>query len=255
MMEICNLYASYSKGKDVLNDLSLSLNSSQIVVLLGENGVGKTTLFRCILGQVKPKSGTILLNGKSIASMKRNDVAKAIAYVPQQIELPSLSVYDCVLLGRLPHFGLAPRKLDHEIVRETLNELGLEEWCERNANELSGGEKQRVVIARAIAQEPSLILFDEPTSNLDLANSLLFLNLATDLAKRKGIASLCSLHDLHFASLLGDRFYFMKNGTILSDGDRSSIQEDIVKKVYGIDAKLIRTENEIFLSYGGTKNE
>jgi len=211
MLRITDLTFRYTrKSPVVLDNISLSLKDGEIGVLLGKNGSGKTTLFKTVLGFEKPEAGQMDFNGKDLLKMNRRERAEQIAYVPQDIQFGDLTVFDTVLLGRLPYFGLKASKEDEEIALKTLKEMGLEELAMRNTAELSGGERQKVAIARAIAQEPKLLVFDEPTGNLDIANEQLILKEILRVTKEKGIGVLTSLHDLNEALSIGDVFFFIK---------------------------------------------
>jgi len=173
----------------VLEDINLEVEEGEILTLLGPNGSGKTTLLRCIVRILNPERGCIFINEKQISKMKREQLAKRIGYVPQS-ESSSfpVTVFDTVLMGRKPYLSWNPTFKDFRIVSEVLHLLGLEEFTLRDLNELSGGEKQKVLIARTIAQGPEIMLLDEPTSSLDLKHQLEVLEVVRSLAKEKGIS-------------------------------------------------------------------
>ena len=176
MLKVDDLYFRYSKsGDSVLNGASLELKQGQIGILLGKNGSGKTTLFKNILGIEKPKSGSIHFNGENLLKMSRRERARRIAYVPQQIHFGDLSVMDSVLMGRISYFGIKASMEDYAAVEKILEDMQLQDFASRSAEALSGGEKQKIAIARAMAQEPKLMVFDEPTGNLDIANEQLIM--------------------------------------------------------------------------------
>ena len=253
MIEVRNLSFAYSKkGPRVLQDVSFALQSGKIGVLLGPNGAGKSTLIRCILGLLKPKEGEVVVNGKSLFEMKSRERAMEMAYVPQKVSFAPLTVYDSVMLGRLPFFGLFPRKKDHEAVVSVLEELGLSELSTRNVLELSGGEQQIVAIARAIVQGASVLIFDEPTSNLDISNRRLVLSRIKGL-KDKGLTVLLSMHDLNDALELGETFFFMKENRILSQGDISSFTKENIEAVFGVSGDVITINDTNIFIPGGNK--
>ncbi len=255
MIEVRNLSFAYTKkGKKVLQDVSFALQSGKIGILLGPNGVGKSTLIRCILGLVKPQEGQVLINGADIASMKSSQRAMAMAYVPQKVSFAPLTVYDSVMLGRLPFFGLSPKKKDHEAVVEALEELGLSELMSRNVLELSGGEQQIVAIARAYVQGASVLVFDEPTSNLDISNRRLVLSRIKKL-KEKGYTILLSMHDLNDALELGEQFFFMKENRILTSGDVSVFTSENIASVFGVEGRIETIHGTKIFIPGGNKNE
>lgn len=254
MLILNDVCASYSKKGDlILRDVSFKLPEGQIGILLGPNGAGKSTLFQVLLGSLKPRGGEILLDGVSQKGAKGKQWAQKVAYVPQRIVSSGLSVEETVLLGRMPYFGLSPSSKELEATEKVLDELGLISLKNKPTNQLSGGELQKVAIAMALNQEPSLLLFDEPTSNLDVSNSVLFANLCKTLSKEKGISILIALHDLNMALDLGDRFYFLKNGNLLKEGDASSFNEDNIRATFGVDVSISVSGGDKHIHYHHNK--
>ena len=252
MLNIKDLTFRYSrKSPAVLDSLNLSLKDGETGVLLGKNGSGKTTLFKTILGFEKPESGQIEFNGKNLLKMSRRERAGQIAYVPQDIQFGGLTVFDTVLLGRLPYFGLKASKEDEEITMRILNEMGISDLIARNTEELSGGERQKVAIARALVQEPELLVFDEPTGNLDIANEQLILKEIIRVAKEKGVGVLTSLHDLNQALSIGDVFFFMKEGKIRYSGDSLAVTEQVINEIYDADVNIIEHKDKKIIINGG----
>ena len=243
MLSCENVTFRYSRsGNPVLQDLSLELEQGQIGIVLGKNGSGKTTLFKNILGIHNPQSGKIRLDGKNLQKMSRRERAQRIAYVPQDIRFGDLSVFDSVLLGRISQFGLQPSKADYIAVEKILTDMGLESFAQRNVEALSGGEKQKIAIARAMAQEPQLMVFDEPTGNLDIANEQLIIQEAKKLAKEKNISILSSLHDLNQALYFGDKFFFLKDGAVKYAGGKEIVTEEVIRDVFDIDVKIVQID-------------
>ncbi len=240
MLEIKDITFRYSRRAPlILDNINLTLKKGEIGILLGKNGSGKTTLFKNILGIEKPESGSISYDGKDLLRLSRRERAGYIAYVPQDIQFGDLTVYDTVLMGRMAYFGLRAGKEDEKITEEVLNDMGLTELASRNANELSGGERQKIAIARALVQEPKLLIFDEPTGNLDIANEQLILKEAKKVAKEKGIGILTSLHDLNQALDLGTKFFFIKEGKIVYSGGPEIVTKEVIKEIFNADVEII----------------
>lgn len=245
MLKCDNLTFRYSRtGTPVLNGLSLELEQGQIGIVLGKNGSGKTTLFKNILGIHNPLSGKIRFDGKNLLKMSRRERAQQIAYVPQDIRFGELTVFDSVLLGRISYFGLQAGQEDYIAVEQILTDMGLQDFAQRNVEALSGGERQKIAIARAMAQEPKLMIFDEPTGNLDIANEQLIIQEAKKLAREKNIAILSSLHDLNQALYFGDKFFFLKDGIVKYSGGKECVNEAVIRDVFDIDVKIVELDGQ-----------
>lgn len=250
MLKISNLSFAYKKNNNVLNDINLSLKNKSIGVVLGKNGSGKSTLFKNILGILKPNQGDIKLNDLDMIKIKKDLRAKKISYVPQDITFGSLSVFDSVLLGRITYFNYIVKDEDIKIVNDIIHEMKLDKIALKNVNELSGGERQKVAIARALVQEPELIIFDEPTGNLDIYNEKLILDEAKKIVKNKNVSILISLHDLNLAYEFADEFYFIKEGKIIYQGDKEVFNEENIKETFDLNVKLINVENKKIVMIG-----
>lgn len=245
MLKCENLTFRYNRtGAPVLSGASLELKQGEIGILLGKNGSGKTTLFKNILGIHNPSAGSIRFEGENLLKMPRKERARRIAYVPQDIHFGALSVFDSILMGRVSYFGLKASHADYSAVEKIVEDMQLGDFAHRNVDELSGGERQKIAIARAMAQEPKLMVFDEPTGNLDIANEQLIIQEAKKLAKEKNISILSSLHDLNQALSFGDKFFFMKDGVIKYAGGKEIITEDVVKDIYDIDVKITQVDGK-----------
>ena len=249
MLEIRNLVFGYDRQNPVLKGVDLELEEGKVGILMGRNGAGKTTLFKIITGVLKPDAGKILFDGKDLLQMSRRERAGIVAYVPQQIDFGALTVYQTVLAGRVSYYNIRPSKADLEVVENVLAEMDLQDVSCRNVQELSGGERQKVASARALAQQPRVLVFDEPTGNLDITNELLIINEAKKIAHKKGITIFSSIHDLNQAMYFGDRFFFMKDGRIRCSGGPEVFEENIVRDIYGVFAKIVENDGEKFIHY------
>lgn len=253
MLTIENLQFRYGKrSPQVLRGVDLTLQDGEIGIILGKNGCGKTTLFQNILGISDPDEGRMLFDGEDLLHMPRRQRARRIAYVPQHIHFGALSVFDSVLMGRVSYFGLRAGQEDCDAVRSILREMQLEDFARRNAEELSGGEKQKIAIARAMAQQPRLLVFDEPTGNLDIANEQLIVEETKKLAREKRVAILSSLHDLNQALDMGDRFFFMKDGVIKYTGGKEMFTPEVMEDIFDIRVRVVEVDGQKII-IGGEK--
>ncbi|MBP3501766.1 MAG: ABC transporter ATP-binding protein [Oscillospiraceae bacterium] len=253
MLTIENLQFRYGKrSPQVLRGVDLTLQDGEIGIILGKNGCGKTTLFQNILGISDPDEGRMLFDGEDLLHMPRRQRARRIAYVPQHIHFGALSVFDSVLMGRVSYFGLRAGQEDCDAVRSILREMQLEDFARRNAEELSGGEKQKIAIARAMAQQPRLLVFDEPTGNLDIANEQLIVEETKKLAREKRVAILSSLHDLNQALDMGDRFFFMKDGVIKYTGGKEMFTPEVMEDIFDIRVRVVEVDGQKII-IGGKK--
>ena len=241
MIEIKNLAFSYG-NQDVLTDISFSVEPGQCVGILGNNGAGKSTLITCINRIRKPRKGQVFLDGVDVQKLGRNALAKKIAYVAQKNEMTNATVFDCVLLGRTPHIRWSISQRDLDICEETLKLLGIDHLKLRNVEALSGGEMQKVMLARALVQEPELLLLDEPTSNLDPRNQYEMMELVQKIAHEKGLAVLIVIHDLNLALRYCDRFLLLHNGGVHAFGDASVVSEENIRDVYNVNARVCRVD-------------
>ncbi|GAW92203.1 ABC transporter ATP-binding protein [Calderihabitans maritimus] len=236
IIEVKRLHFSYGSCP-VLEDVTLEVEKGEVVSLVGPNGSGKTTLLKCLNKILKPKKGTVLLMGKDVSKMNLKELARLSGYVPQNgVRAFPSTVFDIVLLGRRPYIEWRVSLRDKEIVSDLLRLMGLEEMALRDFNELSGGQKQKVLIARAFAQEPEILLLDEPTSNLDLKHQLEVMNLVSSTAKEKGVAAIISMHDLNLASRFSDKMVFLREKRIYAIGRPEEVlTPDNVRAVYGVE--------------------
>ena len=220
MLDIQNLSVDYG-GRTILHDISLSIAPGQILAVIGPNGAGKSTLVRAVSGVVPAQRGKITIGGRPLHALSPHERARRLAVVPQARQLPGMfTVYDTILLGRTPYLGWLGQSgaQDHEQVRWALERADLVHLAGRKVGELSGGEQQRILLARALAQAAPVLLLDEPTTHLDLQHQASLLNLLRELATEKNLAVLIVLHDLNLAGLYADRVALLVDGRIRASG-------------------------------------
>lgn len=243
LLSVHGLIVSYA-AHTVLRDVSFEVARGDLVVVLGPNGAGKTTLLRTIAKVVSPKVGTVLLDGRDIAKLPVGQLMKTLSVVPQsEGSVFSFTVQDIVAMGRTPHLPpLAPlSQRDWQIIREAMEATDVWELRDRLFTELSGGEQRRVLIAKALAQEPQLLLLDEPTANLDLHYQLEVVELIQRLNRERGITVLAVLHDLNLAAMLGYRFILMHRGRIYALGNADEVlTPQNIQQVYGVPVVVTR---------------
>jgi len=218
----------------VLDGVSFSLRRGEVLAVLGNNGAGKSTLIKIVNKILRPQRGTAYVDGKDVRSLTLLEIAQKVAYVSQRNESPRFTVFDAVLLGRKPYIKWDITERDIQIVEDVLRRMHLEDYALRYLTELSGGELQKVVIARALAQEPEVLLFDEPTNNLDLRNQLGVLSIMRDLVKERKIAGIVVLHDLNLALRYADKFLFLKDRKVFAVGGPEVMTPEVIQDVYGV---------------------
>lgn len=237
MIEIRDIAFSYGRQR-ILNGVSFTARPGECVGILGNNGAGKSTLITCINRIRMPERGEVIIDGKSVRDMSRNEMARAIAYVAQKNEMSHATVFDCVLLGRKPYIKWSVSQEDIDLCEAMIRRVGMEQFQVRSLDELSGGELQKVMLARALVQQPKLLLLDEPTSNLDPRNQYEMMALVRQIAREQGIAVFIVIHDLNLALRYCDRFYFLKDGTGYSYGGMETVTAETIQTVYGIKAEI-----------------
>jgi len=229
-------------GRTIGRDVGFSLGAGEVMCVLGPNGGGKTTLFRTVLGLLEKHSGSITLEGKPIESLSRTEVAKLIGYVPQgHSGYFAYTVRDFVLMGRTAHLGIfsSPSKKDFDVADRALASLGMAHLAGRPITEVSGGERQLALVARALAQEPRLLVLDEPTANLDFGNQVRVLERIAALAQT-GISILFSSHDPDHAFLCAQRALLLAEGRALEIGaPRDVIRADTLQRLYGVSVEVM----------------
>ncbi len=243
-MKITIKDVSFSYGSSlILDNLNLAVGDSEILGLVGPNGSGKTTLIKCIDRILKPK-GSILLDSMDLASLSRSDIAKQIGYVPQSGSgMMGSTVFETILMGRRPHINWRVSEKDLDIVIEVIELLHLEELAMREFGQLSGGQRQKVLIARALAQEPAVLLLDEPTSNLDMKHQLEVMEIIREMVSKRKISAVMALHDLNLAARFVDKLAVLKNGKIWAAGEPASLlTPEMIRDVYSVEAAVMQLE-------------
>jgi len=224
--------------RPILRNVSLDVAGGEVLALAGPNGAGKSTLIRVISGVLPAASGEVQLDGLSLLRLPPNQLARRVAVVPQMIHLPeAYTVGEIVLMGRTPHLRLwaGEGKHDCEVAWSAMRAARVEDLSSRRVGELSGGEQQRVMLARALAQEPQVLLLDEPTAHLDLKHQVGVLELVRALARERNLAVLMTLHDLNQASLYADRIALLQQGEVVAQGRaRQVFTSELLSRVYGV---------------------
>lgn len=240
MLEVKNLSFAYSKnGRRILDGVSFHLEQGQFMAVLGNNGAGKSTLIKCI-DRINPVTGgSVLIDGERVGAMQRRQLAQSVAYVPQNTQPAHTMVFDAVLLGRKPYIKWGITAEDERIVAETLEMLNLKQLESRYLDELSGGELQKTMLARALVQQPKYLLLDEPTSSLDPNNQHEMLHVIRDIAQEKNIGVAIVIHDLNLAMRHCDRFLFIKDAKVFSFGGVETVTPETIETVYDLRVDII----------------
>ena len=245
-MQLSVEYLCFSyKDKQVLRDISCDFRSGEVTAIAGPNGVGKTTLLKCMARLIVPESGTIVFNGEDITEYSLKEIAKIQAYVPQYTSLSfPLTVLEYVSLGRRPYVDWSLSENDQKIIEDNIAYLDIGGFRDKLLDELSGGEKQKVILARALVQEPRILLLDEPTSALDVKHQLEVMGLLRKIAEEKDCAVVMVMHDLSLIERFADNVVLLKAGEIISKGPtKTTLTVGNIEKSYGVKALILDTEH------------
>ncbi len=238
-LKVAGIWFSYN-SVPVLSNVSFSIEEGEIMCVLGVNGAGKSTLLKCLNRILKPHQGSVFVNGEDLSSMDQGRVARIMGYVPQRHPETGLTVFEAVLMGRKPHIHWSMRRQDHALAEEIIRGIGLEKLAMRPLNTLSGGELQKVVIARALAQSPQVLLLDEPTSNLDLKNQIEVMELIQSTVRARSLSCVVAIHNLNMALRFADSFLFLKDGQVYAVSRKEELSAETIRQVYGVEVKLIQ---------------
>lgn len=248
MINVTGLEFSY-KNKDIIKRIDFHIEAGDCVALLGTNGVGKSTLLKTLNKLLVPTSGSIQISNQPIEKMKRKELAKKISYVEQHTAHTDMTVYESVLLGRKPYTMFQYQRSDYEQVETIIKKMELEKDKNRSILKLSGGERQKVSIARALVQDTDIILFDEPTSNLDPKNQQEILSIINDLHCNLNKTIIITLHDINQALSVANKFLLLKDGKVLAFGDKSVLTKDNLYELYNVHFSQVTINKEqVFFS-------
>ncbi len=246
MLEVTDLCFSY-EDRNIIEDIYFNSDQDKIISILGPNGVGKTTLLKCLCKLLKPQKGCIMVDGEDILSISMKEMAQRMSYVPQSIQPSRTLVFDAILIGRRPHIDWGYTRKDIEITWDAIRSMGMQDFALRYVDEISGGEFQKVNIARAIVQQPSVLILDEPTNNLDVTNQHLTMHLIADTVRDRKICTIMTMHDINLAVHYSDELIFMKDKHIVKRGGKKIINAELIKDVYDLDVDVIIHEDNPFV--------
>lgn len=232
----------------VLDGVDFSLPAGELLAVLGPNGVGKTTLLKCVNAIHRPTGGAVYVDDQDVLTLSPTEVASKVGYVAQRNEPSCVTAFDAVLMGRRPHVRWGVSRHDLETVDAALRRLALKELSMRYIDQMSGGELQKVAIARALVQEPRLMLLDEPTSSLDLKNQVEILGIIRRVVIDHKMAAVMTMHDLNMALRYADKCIFLKNGKIFYAGSPLEVDAGIIETVYGLPVDVYKQGDRLLVA-------
>lgn len=247
MLNIENLSYHYKSGPSVLENISFQVKDGSFLAILGNNGAGKSTLLKCFNKILTPDSGSVRLDGEELLKLPARELARKMAFVAQTVPSTQMTVHDMVMLGRKPYMQWSFTERDHEIVHEAMDRLEISHLRGRFLSQLSGGERQKVMLARALAQQPKVLLLDEPTSSLDIQNQFQVLEIVREICKKDGLTAIVVIHDLNLALRFCDRFVLMRQGRVYRSGGREILDRQALMDVYKISAQPMEVNGKTII--------
>lgn len=241
-VDVSGMQFSYG-SKKILTDINLTIEEPGLYCIIGPNGVGKSTLVKCMLGLLKPDSGTVTVDGRDVRDIPPKELAKVMGFVPvTSSDVFSMSVVDTVMMGRYPHQRMGvPTSLDWKIVKRSMNMMNVRHLALQNFNELSAGQHQKVAVTKGLAQTPRVLILDEPTSNLDVNHQLQVTETLRDISHRIGMTIIMVSHDLNLSAMYADQVVMMTYpGTIYRVGHPNDVMtKESINEVYGVECEVI----------------
>ncbi len=248
MLRLENVSIGYGSAPDILQNITLDICPSEMLALIGKNGAGKTTLIRGITGLLPLRSGDIRFDGQDLTEIDIRERARLISVVPQAASLPpGYTVFETVSHGRTPYLNWYGKlsEADRKIIDRAVSITGLDKFRDKDVSSLSGGEQQRVILARALAQNAPVMILDEPTSSLDIHFQVALLSLEKEICRKEGIAAVFIIHDLNLAARFADRIAVLHEGTLAAVGTPEEVMnEDLLSKVYDIPVRVLKETEE-----------
>lgn len=238
MIELRGVSFAYPRRPPVLREVCLTVDPGEVLVVLGNNGAGKSTLLHCLTGHLVPSAGAAVVDGREVRTYRLGEYARVVSFVPQRADVSHKIVHDAVLLGRKPFFQLGPSREDLAITERIIAQLGLAGIAFRYLDELSGGQQQKVAVARALAGTPRVLILDEPTSSLDIRNQNEVLGLVRRAALQEGIAVIAVLHNVNEAFHVADRIALLKSGQVIDIAPTAAVTAENLSYTMGTRIEL-----------------
>ena len=248
MLNVSELSITINK-RDILHDISLDVDDGRVCALIGPNGAGKSTLLKAISGILPPTRGSITIDGRALGTASRRGLAQKLSYLPQNTLPVPCSVFDAILLGRKPYIHWRPSRRDHLVVEEVVEEMGLEGLKRACVTEVSGGEFQKILIARSLVQGANVLVLDEPINHLDIKNQIDIMALIRKLTREKSLTTLIVLHDINLALRYADSILLIRDGKSLFHGGSRDISHEDLSMAYEIPVSLKRLDDVIHVLY------